>query len=93
MRRLRREVPKQGAPSASANESVSGRAKNRDPGEVRAYDLLTTAEAAAVIGCSTANVRYLRRHGHLPAHRTGSRWLYPAATVIEYGERRTSKRR
>ncbi|ORV65301.1 hypothetical protein AWC03_02840 [Mycobacterium europaeum] len=93
IRRLRREVGKSEAPSADANKNVSARANQPDPGQVRAHDLLTAAEAAAVIGCSGANVRYLRAHGHLPAHRAGSRWLYPAAPVVEYAEHRASKRR
>lgn len=93
IRRLRREVGKPEMPHTDANKNVSDRAKPPDPGEVRAHDLLTSAEAAAAIGCTAANVRYLRRRGVLPAHRAGSRWLYPAATVVEYGEHRASKPR
>ncbi|ASW99443.1 DNA-binding protein [Mycobacterium intracellulare subsp. chimaera] len=52
---------------------------------------LAATEAARIIGCSTANVRYLRARGVLPAHRAGSRWLYPAAPVVDYAERRASR--
>lgn len=79
--------------SPGANRSANGRDTQTDPGDIRAHDLLTAGDAVRVIGCTTANVRYLRQHGHLPAHRAGSRWLYPAAAVIDYGERRASKRR
>lgn len=89
IRRLRRVV----RTSADANETQTGCAKNPDPGHLRAYDLLGAAEAARIIGCTTANVRYLRQHGHLPAHRAGSRWLYPAATVVEYAERKAARGR
>lgn len=93
IRRLRREVGKPDPAYVDVSENRKGRANQPDPGEVRGHDLLTATEAAAIIGCTGANVRYLRRNGHLPAHRTGSRWVYPAATVIAYAERRASKPR
>jgi excisionase family DNA binding protein len=40
-----------------------------------AHDLLSTMEAAALLGCSAGNVRDLARRGALPAHRSGGRWL------------------
>ena len=39
------------------------------------HDLLSSEEAAAVLGCSPSNVRDLLRRGVLPGHRTGGRWL------------------
>lgn len=92
IRRLRRVVGEPGAPSADANGIGKECATQPDPGHLRAYDLLAAAEAARIIGCSTANVRYLRARGHLPAHRAGSRWLYPAAPVVEYAERKAARR-
>lgn len=77
--------------SAGANETASARAIDDDPGELRGHDLLTAGEAAAILGCSPANVRYLRSHRHLPAHRAGSRWLYPAAPVVERAERKAAR--
>jgi hypothetical protein len=77
--------------SASANETASARANDADPGEIRAHDLLTAGEAAAILGCSPANVRYLRAHGHLPAHSAGGRWLYPAAPVVGRAERKAAR--
>lgn len=91
IRRLRRVVGEPGAPSADANGIGKECATQPDPGHLRAYDLLAAAEAARIIGCSTANVRYLRARGHLPAHRAGSRWLYPAAPVVEYAERKAAR--
>ncbi|MCW2685513.1 MAG: hypothetical protein JWR37_403 [Mycobacterium sp.] len=83
-RRLRLTVD---SSSASANRTQTGRAGSPDPGDIRAYDLLGPAEVAAVLGCSVSNVRYLRRRGLLPAHRAGSRYLFPAATVVARAER------
>lgn len=91
-RRLRRTCDKAAAASATANESANGRDTQPNTGDIRAHDLLTAGEAARVIGCTPANVRWLRQRGHLPAHRAGSRWLYPAAAVIGYAERRAARR-
>lgn len=88
-RRLRRTVD---AASGGANGSAKGRALQPNPGEIRAHDLLTAGEASTILGCSTSNVRYLRHKGLLPAHRAGSRWLYPAATVVARAERLAAKR-
>lgn len=46
-----------------------------------AHDLLDTATAARLLGCTTGNVRDLARRGTLPAHRTGGRWLLEADAV------------
>jgi hypothetical protein len=92
-RRLRQTVDRAAPASDGANGSANARAPQPDPGDIRAHDLLTAGDAARVIECTTANIRYLREHGHLPAHRAGSRWLYPAAAVVDYAERRASKRR
>jgi excisionase family DNA binding protein len=78
--------------AATANGSANGRAGQPDPGEIRAHDLLAAGEAAAILCCTTSNIRYLRRKGHLPAHRAGSRWLFPAAAVVERAEKRAAKR-
>ncbi len=39
------------------------------------HDLLSSEEAADLLGCSPSNVRDLARRGALPAHRSGGRWL------------------
>jgi hypothetical protein len=85
--RLRKTV----SASASANKTANARANHDDPGEVRAHDLLTAGEAAAILGCTTANLRYLRARGHLPAYRAGGRWLYPAAPVVARAERKSAR--
>jgi hypothetical protein len=89
IRRLRRTVD---ATNASANENVRARANQDDVGQTRAYDLLSAGEAARILGCSTANLRYLQRKGVLPAHRAGSRWLYPAEPVVARAERQARRR-
>lgn len=91
-RRLRRTVDAATETHPGANETANGRDTTPDPGDIRAHDLLSAGDAARVIGCTTSNVRWLRQRGHLPAHRAGGRWLYPAAAVIRYTEQRASKR-
>lgn len=46
-------------------------------------DLWGTTRAAAVLGCSSENVRGLCRRGVLPATRTAGRWLIPAEAVTD----------
>lgn len=87
IRRLRRAA----GPSEDANEAAKGKRPQPDPGHLRVHDLVDTAHAARIIGCSTANVRYLRARGVLPAHRAGSRFLFPAQPVVEYAERRAAR--
>jgi hypothetical protein len=58
--------------------------------QLSAHDLLTAGEAALIIRCTTSNVRYLRSRNHLPARRVGSRWLYPAESVVVYAERKAA---
>lgn len=61
-------------------------------GHAGAYDLLDSAEAAAILGCTPANVRDLARRGRLAAHRAGRGWVYPARAVIALAERRAASR-
>lgn len=56
------------------------------------YDVLTSAEVAAIVGVSPNGARDLARRGRLAAHRAGGRWLYPAAAVVAYAERRAARR-
>ncbi len=44
-------------------------------------DELTTAEVAALAGCSPSAVRRYRQAGALPARRLGTQWLYDAAAA------------
>lgn len=65
------EASADGAPDADARTSVP-------PAPwlaLSAHDLVSTVEAATLLGCSPGNVRDLARRGALPAHRTGGRWL------------------
>lgn len=61
--------------------------------QLSVHDLLTAGEAALIIGCGVANVRYLRARNHLRACRVGSRWLYPAEPVVVYAERKAARLR
>ncbi len=56
------------------------------------YDVLTTAQAADILGITCGGVRDLARRGRLPAHRAGGRWLYPAAAVVARAERADRRR-
>lgn len=65
------EVTADGSPAADARTPVP-------PAPwlpLSVHDLVSTVEAAAVLGCTPSNVRDLARRGALPAHRTGGRWL------------------
>lgn len=57
-----------------------------------AYDLVTTGEAARIIGCTPNNVRDLRRRSVLVGHYTGTRWLYPLRLVEARAERQAARR-
>ena len=67
-------------------------ARQPDSPDYRPYDLLDTAEAAAICGVTGGGVRDLARRGRLPAHRAGGRWLFPAVAVVAYAERRAARR-
>lgn len=66
--------------------------QHHDPPQGGLYDLVDSVAAARILGCTPANVRDLARRGRLPAHRAGSRWLYPAAAVVERAELQAAKR-
>lgn len=46
--------------------------------------LMTTAEVAEILRCSTRTVTILCRTGDLAGVRTGGRWLVPASSVDAY---------
>jgi hypothetical protein len=79
-----------------AQADVSGRktdatARNQGPqadsSDDFGYALISSAEAANILGCSPGNVRDLRRRGVLPARSSGGRWLYKASDVVRRAER------
>lgn len=57
-----------------------------------AYDLVDTAEAAAILGITPGGVRYLADAGRIPAHRAGGRRIYPAAAIVARAERQAERR-
>lgn len=62
-----------------------------DSGHVALYDLVDSAEAARILGCTAANVRDLARRGRIPRHRAGRGWVYPAASVVALAEKRAAR--
>jgi hypothetical protein len=68
------------------------RALPADLQQLHAHDFLTAPEVALIIGCSTANVRYLRSRGHLQGRQVRNRWLYEAEPVVVYAERKAARR-
>jgi hypothetical protein len=64
----------------------------QDSDHLGLYDLVDTAEAAAILGCTPANVRDLARRGRLPRHRAGRGWVYPARSVVVLAEKRAAQR-
>lgn len=73
-------------------KSVSLLGNQPDSGSHCAYDLVTSGEAARIMGISAHGVRDLRRRGVLPAHHTGTRWLYPLRVVEARAERHAARR-
>jgi excisionase family DNA binding protein len=49
---------------------------------------LTTKEAAEILACDPANVKYLIHAGYLPAAKVGGQWSIDAAAVAAYKGRR-----
>lgn len=56
-------------------------------------ELLTTAEAAAVLGVDDSRVRQLIAAGRLPARKYGAMWLVQAEDLDQVGERRPGRPR
>ena len=55
---------------------------------VRSHDLISTAEAARVMGCTVQHVRLLIRKGEIGGEKIGRDWLADRASVEAYTERR-----
>lgn len=89
---LRKSVEKLADSQADMLAGVRKLGGHEDSSHTAAYDLVDSAEAAAILGCGPANVRDLRRRGRLPCHRAGGRWLYPARAVVALAEQRAAKR-
>jgi excisionase family DNA binding protein len=80
-------VSGRGAGEHARNVALQSDSQHRAP-----YDVLDSAEVAAIVGISPNGVRDLARRGRLPARRAGRRWLFPAPAVIAYAERRAARR-
>ena len=76
----------------SATKTVRPLGAAANPAEHCTYDLVSTSEAARILGISAHGVRDLVRRGQLPAHNTGTRWLLPARLVVERAERQAARR-
>jgi hypothetical protein len=90
--RLRRTAGKLAPTQENTCADVSKVGAQQDSSHTALYDLVDSGEAAAILGCTSANVRDLARRGRLPRHRAGGRWVYPAASVEALAERRAAKR-
>lgn len=90
--RLRKTVAS--ASDSATNTCVDVRkvGAQQDSSHHRPYDLVGSDEAAAILGCTQANVRDLGKRGRIPRYPAGGRWVYPAASVIALAERRAAKR-
>lgn len=76
----------------ATGNAQSGVTIDAEPVQHAAYDLVDTAEAAAILGVTPGGVRYLAAAGRIPAHRAGGRWLYPARAVVDRAERQAARR-
>src|SRR5687768_13627214 len=50
----------------------------------RSDDLVASAEAASMIGCTPQHARLLAREGRLPAMKIGRDWLFSRHAVLKY---------
>lgn len=76
----------------ATGNAQSGVTIDAEPVHHAAYDLVDTAQAAAILGITPGGVRYLGEAGRIPAHRAGGRWLYSARAVVERAERQAARR-
>lgn len=90
--RLRKAAVGASDSTRSASGGASGVGGHLSSSHSGVYDLVDSVEAAAILGCTPANVRDLARRGRLPAHRAGRGWVYPAQAVAERAERQAAKR-
>jgi Helix-turn-helix domain len=90
--RLRRIAGKLASTQENTCVGVRKVGAQRDSDHTALYDLVDSGEAAAILGCTPANVRDLARRGRLPRHRAGGRWVYPAASVEAFAAKRAAKR-
>jgi excisionase family DNA binding protein len=60
----------------AASTGSIGRHDEGDERPLTRADVLSTAEAAELLGIPRSTVHYLARRGDLPARRVGRRWLF-----------------
>ena len=80
------------APGSSGSNNCRRGASQADPDHDAGYALLSTAEAARVMGTSERNIRDLAARGAIPACRSGGRWLLDAAAVEARGAAKAARR-
>lgn len=71
---------------------VSDSSSSGESGQSSDHDLVDTATAAALLGCSQANARDLARRGVVPAIHVGGRWLLRRGGVVDRVAARQSER-
>jgi excisionase family DNA binding protein len=63
-------------PQMAASTSSTERPGEVDQRPLTRDDVLSTAEAAELLGLPRSTIHYLARRGELPARRVGRRWLF-----------------
>ncbi|MDC8982163.1 helix-turn-helix domain-containing protein [Mycobacterium marinum] len=89
---LRKTVVRASDSGSDTSVDVRKLGLQQDSGHHGLYDLVDSGEAAAIIGCTSANVRDLGKRGRIPRYLAGGRWVYPVASVIAWAERKAAKR-
>ncbi|MHA7661851.1 helix-turn-helix domain-containing protein [Mycolicibacterium sp. HS_4_1] len=90
--RFRKTVAATGVSGQNADVNARKLGTQADSTEYRPYDVLTSGQAANILGISANGIRDLARRGTVPAYRAGGRWLYPAAPIVARAERRAANR-
>ncbi|BDY26619.1 helix-turn-helix domain-containing protein [Mycolicibacterium mageritense] len=71
--------------------TASVRALQRDSVELGRHDM-GTGEAARYLGITPNAVRDAARRKRLPAHHTGTRWVFDSAAVANHAEQQVARR-
>lgn len=82
------DLERQLSSSATSSADASAQQSLDTAGAVSTTNLLDTDSAAAILHCTSENVRGLCRRGSLPAQRVAGRWLIPADAVHYRAETR-----
>ena len=90
--KLRKASEPAGACGRSDRTTARFFAPQRDSVDDPTHAVMGTGDAARLLGITPNAVRDLARRNRLPAHHTGTRWVFDAAAVVGRAERKAARR-